>query len=91
MVRRSAVSYAAEPNRTADRARRRSASTSRSRGVAVVTSSDSSFSVASATAATARSQASAFAFDGFCIPLTFRTYWMEARWISSNEVGGSKL
>jgi 4'-phosphopantetheinyl transferase superfamily len=71
--------YAAEPNRATDRIRRRSASTSRSRGAADVTSSARSRSVAIATAATARSQASAFAFDGFCIPLTLRTYWTAAR------------
>ena len=44
-----------------------------------------------ATAAIARSNAASFAFDGFCIPLTLRTYWTAAAWTSSSLVGGSKL
>src|SRR5699024_688402 len=58
------------------RARALSASTARSRGLAVVTSASSRRWVAAATSATARSTASVFAFDGFCIPLTLRTYWV---------------
>jgi len=47
--------------------------------------------VTAATSSTARSNASAFAWDGFCIPLTLRTYWTAAASISSCVVGGSKL
>ena len=41
--------------------------------------------------ATARSKTASFACDGFCIPLTLRTYWSAAAWISSRVVSGSKL
>ena len=41
--------------------------------------------------ATARSNTASFARDGFCMPLTFRTYCSAAAWISSCVVGGSKL
>ena len=78
-------------NRSTARARRRSASTSRSRGDAVVTSASSSSRVVLATASTARSNEASFACDGFCMPLTLRTYCTAAAWISSSVVGGSKL
>jgi hypothetical protein len=32
-----------------------------------------------------------FACDGFCEPLTLRTYWSAAAWTSSSVAGGSKL
>src|SRR5262249_47345558 len=70
--------YAACPKRWAARERRRSASTSRSRGAAEVTSDASSSLVTRATSSIACSKAGAFACDGFCIPLTLRTYWIAA-------------
>src|SRR5581483_6904 len=60
-------------------------------GVAVVTRLSSRRDVAAATSATARSNGSWFACDGFCMPLTLRTNWTAAAWISSSVVGGSKL
>ena len=68
-----------------------SASTSRSRGAAVVTSAASNSLVMAATSSTARSNTASFAFDGFCDPLTLRTYWSAAARTSSSVAGGSKL
>src|SRR5262249_8460837 len=85
------VRQAAAPNRFSAAARRRSASRSRLRGGAVVTSSASRCSVAWAIAWTARSNAASFALEGLVEPLTFRTYWSAAAWISSSVTGGSKL
>ena len=36
-------------------------------------------------------EAASFAFDGFCDPLTLRTYWSAAARTSSSVAGGSKL
>ena len=83
--------YAARPKRFSARTRARAASTSRSRGGAVVTSWASSVRVDAATSSIARPKAASFAFDGFCDPLTLRTYWSAAAWISSSVAGGSKL
>src|SRR3954451_14070730 len=71
--RHRAASYRAA-KRDSARARRRSASTSRSRGAAAVTSASRRCSVTCATSCTARSKAASFAREGFCIPLTLRTY-----------------
>src|SRR5581483_8250551 len=71
---RPVLHQAARPNLAAERARRRSASASRSRGGADVTSSASRCSVACATASTAAANATSFAREGFCMPLTLRTY-----------------
>ena len=86
---RSDLRSAAEPLGRAGR--RFSASASRSRGGAVVTSSSSRRAVVAAMSSTARSNASVFARDGFCIPLTLRTYWSAASRISASVVDGSKL
>src|ERR1700730_1507743 len=51
----------------------------------------SSLCVAVATSSTARSKAAASAAEALARPLTFRTYWTAAEWISSFVVGGSKL
>ena len=44
-----------------------------------------------AISSTARSNAASFAFDGFCDPLTLRTYCSAAARTSSSLTGGSKL
>jgi hypothetical protein len=44
-----------------------------------------------AISSTARTNAASFAFDGCVEPLTLRTYWSAAAWISSSVAGGSKL
>ena len=56
-----------------------------------MTSVASSRFVTSATSATARANAASFAFDGFVVPLTLRTYWSAAALTSSRVAGGSKL
>jgi len=44
-----------------------------------------------ATSSTARANAASLAFDGFCVPLTLRTYWSAPARTSSSVAGGSKL
>src|SRR5262249_8343026 len=63
------------PKRFSASARLRAASTSRLRGAAVVTRSSSRCWVMWPMSAIAWLNAASFAFDGFCIPLTLRTYW----------------
>ena len=82
---------AARPKRFSALALAREASTSRSRGGAFVTSSSSRRLVIAATSSTARSKAGSLALDGFCEPLTLRTYWSAAPRTSSSVAGGSKL
>ena len=60
-------------------------------GGAAVTSSASRCCVTWAISSTARANAASFAFDGFCEPLTLRTYWSAAARTSSSVAGGSKL
>ncbi len=60
-------------------------------GERCVTSSSSRRLVIAATSSTARSKAGSLAFDGFCEPLTLRTYWSAAARTSSSVAGGSKL
>ena len=54
-----------------------------SRGGAEVTRSSSRCCVMCAISSTARSKMAAFAADGFCMPLTLRTYWSAEARISS--------
>ena len=81
------ASYAARPKRFSARARAFAASASRSRGGAAVTRSARRCRVTWAISSTARTNAASFAFDGCVEPLTLRTYWSAAAWISSSVAG----
>jgi hypothetical protein len=63
----------------------------RSRGGAVVTSESISLRAAVVTSSTARLNAASFAFDGFVVPLSFRTNCSADARISSGVAGGAKL
>ena len=78
------------PDATA-RARLLAASSARSFGGAAVTNASSRCWVLWAISATARSKTSRFAFDGYVVPATFRTYCSAAAVTSSEVAGGSKL
>ena len=80
-----------QAKRAAARALAFALSTSRLRGAEWVTSDSSKRVEAAVTSSTARANAASFAFEGLAAPLSLRTYWSAASWISSAVAGGSKL